>query len=607
MKRAGLLVLLGLFACGSSSRGDTADGGDHGHVADAGIDMVTDAGGPMMSGPDGGNAADSTPPGSEGGATIGTVLVPGSGFTGGSEPAPVGSATASGHDARAMARWDVVPYQSVSGQLDVGVIAFHVNGIDHVDIAVDGGPWATVKSMSLNPATGVWEYWVTLDASRFTAAKEVLLQAIAYPTAGQPRWLADESPSHNDPGDGTLRLEVDPTGAAAPTAYVAPTGSDTAGDGTQAKPYATLQGAVNGVPKLDGTTIYLEPGDYQAPDGAAEDNTRWLTVTAAPGADTTKVRLLGSAPNARWNTRRVRLQHMSIVPPASAGGGVVNPSQADRIIWFDGVTIDGGDRTVATGPTVNQADTYWTDVTIKEYANPVDTWNGAVQLARHVHAQGVLEDSFRLDRLLVDSSVDDVNTENTNRHPDVIQYEPDATPNNFIVYGLKATNVASQGIYINGTDWAIVNVLIQQSAGSQLLWQIDEGITNHVLLWHVTTVNQHLEWRNGSNTAMAKNVSVRNSCLEAMDFGPSSKGNATDTTLLMANMTIDDNHFATGMANGTHSTTGDPKFVSPAMTDFHPAPGSTLIGRVVTPIVPIDLELRSVAAGTGAIGALQAP
>jgi hypothetical protein len=91
-----------------------------------------------------------------------------------------------------------------------------------------------------------------------------------------------------------------------------------------------------------------------------------------------------------------------------------------------------------------------------------------------------------------------------------------------------------------------------------------------------------------------------------MDFGPSSKGNATDTTYLLAHMTIDDNHFVAGTPYGSKTTTGDPKFVDPAMIDFHPAPGSPLIGRVDRVIVPVDLEQTPVVAGTGAIGALQA-
>jgi hypothetical protein len=512
-----------------------------------------------------------------------------------------------------MARWDVVPYQTVAGTLGVGVVAFHVNGIDHVDIAVDGGPWVSVSQPSLNAATGVWEYWATLDAARFGASvdakaspfKEAALQAVAYPKVGQPRWLADESPSNNDPGDGTLRLEIGVGDPAPPTAYVSPAGKDATGDGTQAHPYATLQGAVDALSSLDGATVYLEEGDYYGPNGAGENNTRWLTITAAPGSDPAKVRLLGSAPGARWNTRRVHLQKLSIAPPASEAGSVANPSQPNRIFWFDGVTIDGGDRQVATGPTINQADTYWTDVTIREYANPVDTWNGAVQLARRVHAQGVLEDSFRVDRLLVDCSVDDVDPLTTARHPDVIQYEPDGTPNNFIVYGLKATNVASQGVYVNGSDWALVNVLIEQKAGSQLLWQIDDGLTDHVLFWHVTTVNQELEWRNGSKTALAKNVSVRDSCFDGMSFGPSSKGNATDTGTLLAHMTIDEDHFTHGTSYGSNATKGDPGFLDPTMLDFHPAAGSPLRGRVTSVLVPVDLEHSAVIAG-GAIGALQA-
>ncbi|GAG12791.1 unnamed protein product, partial [marine sediment metagenome] len=120
-------------------------------------------------------------------APPGAILIPGSGFSGPTaQPDPVGSGP--GVDAKAIARWDVVPFQTFDGDFNVGVVAFHINGIDRVEFAVDGGPWLSISEMSENARVGVWEYWAAVRASDF-ADGEIELRAIAYPLVGIPRVL----------------------------------------------------------------------------------------------------------------------------------------------------------------------------------------------------------------------------------------------------------------------------------------------------------------------------------------------------------------------------------------------------------------------------------
>src|SRR5690606_33560784 len=53
-------------------------------------------------------------------------------------------------DAKAIARWDVVPFQTFSGTMNVGIVAFHINGISKVDFEI-GGKTYTVTEATLNP------------------------------------------------------------------------------------------------------------------------------------------------------------------------------------------------------------------------------------------------------------------------------------------------------------------------------------------------------------------------------------------------------------------------------------------------------------------------
>lgn len=84
------------------------------------------------------------------------VLVPGDGFSGATaQPAAVGDSGAAGYDQTAIARWDVAPLQKFTGDLYVGIIAFHIEGIASVAFSVDNGAWVATATPTYNQQTSM--------------------------------------------------------------------------------------------------------------------------------------------------------------------------------------------------------------------------------------------------------------------------------------------------------------------------------------------------------------------------------------------------------------------------------------------------------------------
>ncbi|MCH8316356.1 MAG: hypothetical protein IIA64_10320 [Planctomycetes bacterium] len=112
-----------------------------------------DGGGGDGGGGDGGDGGGGGPP------PDGAPFIPaGDGFSGPTnEPGAIGNEDDPGYDAKVIAHWDVVPYQTFNGDFEIGVVAFHINGIDRVEFSAEGGSWTPVSEMTLNSRTNVWE------------------------------------------------------------------------------------------------------------------------------------------------------------------------------------------------------------------------------------------------------------------------------------------------------------------------------------------------------------------------------------------------------------------------------------------------------------------
>lgn len=148
-------------------------------------------------------------------------LNPGAGFSEDrAELAPIGDPENSFHQTKVVAVWNVIPYQDFDRELQVGVVAFHPNGIDRVELQVDGGEPLVVRNTYLNRRTGTFEYSARLDANDFETGR-IELRATAYPkTSGTPvhvpiadRGVASSSTSFSGEADGEFHqgeIEYEP-------------------------------------------------------------------------------------------------------------------------------------------------------------------------------------------------------------------------------------------------------------------------------------------------------------------------------------------------------------------------------------------------------------
>ncbi len=318
------------------------------------------------------------------------MLRAGSGFSGPtSQPAPLGNPSNPGFDARANARWDVVPYQTFDSTFNVGVVAFHINGIDRVEFSVNGGTWTAVRSMTKNPQTDVYEYTATLRAADFQDGA-IEVRAVAYPKVGEARVL--ESMPLNANSGGTL------TNAA--VRYVSPTGND-ANDGlSAASPKEHMVAAANSIGDCSGATIYLMAGDHVQGivPATCTTNGQWLTITRAPGTDIGDVTITGFSPSDGHGFYNATLIHYQGV---TFTGAVTGSTVRTDYVWIDGCEVDGHSSETSAAVDV----LYVTDSNFDNLVGTIGI-NGAT-LVRDVHFGYIQGDIIKQCLLSINVTVDE--------------------------------------------------------------------------------------------------------------------------------------------------------------------------------------------------------
>lgn len=549
------------------------------------------------------------------------VLTPGSGFSGAtSDPAAIGTADVRGFDARAIARWNVVPFQTFTGNFQVGVVAFHMNGVDRVDFSVNGGPWRSVTQMQLNPRTKTWEYTALLRATDFTDGP-VEVRAIAYPrTAGLPRVLEPLRLFSN--GQRTLP---------ALTAYVSPSGDDVAGTGAADAPFKSIFRAAkaiqdrSGVNRADGGTVFLTAGDHDWGRAGYNANgqyignlttvDRWLEIKAAPGVGRDLVRIASATSSGGLKNLRTRLTGLTLlVSPANAAATGTLP-----MLWIDDCRMVGPTRTtdIKWVPTSGYAGGAW--VTESEVQGGRYGILNA-RLVRNTRVSGTGDDAFTNNLMLVNVETNDLQIPaGSGYHGDVFQLHASATPlSNIIIYNLRATNCLAQPWHVGytghvrGPDWsdiALVNVLIEAEGTPTAQWIPS---TNHLLLWHSTILGAPVILRDsplpsGQTVVVPttiRNISFRNNIFQRLAFSHTGTTPRADDSSWATNNHFIDTTTHGARTVGTFITTGGSAsslFINSSADDYRPQTGM-LRGRFNTPIVPRDAAARQV---TDAIGALQ--
>lgn len=347
------------------------------------------------------------------------TLEPGTGFTGETpQPKQIGNTTEI-----AIAQWNVVPQQQISGEFDLGVVAHHIDGIDHVAISVDGGPWMKVSEPSINPRTGSEEYWATLDVVDRKGWQEV--RAIAVPKAGKPRLLP------------SIRLY--------------------AGENQGLFPEIALQPGTYNAQKLINTVSKHENG--------------WLTIRAADGVDPSQVIITGNASSVR---RHVRFHN--ITRKMTKWDEHNSRTDDNSWWWFDDCRIEGNRETRWL---LNEGGRqYYTDT---EITGINATFQSAWLLARNVVIEEAVEDVCRSFGMMVNVTIQKLDRgEYTQKHPDLFQWAGSEL-NNFIAQDVTSLNNVGQGLFAGAIkNSAFVRMNINVSGNYYGLHMLNK--TRNVLL-----------------------------------------------------------------------------------------------------------------------------
>ena len=555
------------------------------------------------------------------------IVRPGSGFANATpQPPRVGAPNTPGATAKAIARWDVVPYQDFDGDFHIGVVAFHINGIDRVEFSANGGPWVSVRNMQLNPRTGVWEYTAVVRASDFPDGL-LEVRAIAWPKeGGVPRVLAGPMDMVLDKarirGEYSLFLNANSSGTL-PVVFCwadAINGSDETGDGTEGNPFKTLVKATEHVQaqhgSTEGATIYLKAGEYAWAQTAFAfvpvSESRWMTISGAPGVAKEDVIISQTSGNGLRN-RNTRFTRLTLTVSPTTGAGVYHRAWADDIIvrrYDQTPTQEGG--VIRMGRYTGGV--WFTDCEFHSMIRGPREF----LLCRNARIHNIGGDAHREFRgMLINSHVWDLlNLDGT--HNDVMQFYSNSGSDpfeNIIIYGMRAIdNVAGQSFFVasntidNGMhrDWAVVNYLSSATGNGGAQWG---GPADHVLLWNYQQMNRGFTLRDNSESTTITNFSIRDSVFN--HFRMSHTGavpNLQDTSWAENNHYIDMGVFQ-ARSPGRNATTGGTYaslFIDADNGDYRPRPDSPLASRTSVPLIPIDVD-GMVRGSTGSIGALMPP
>lgn len=509
------------------------------------------------------------------------VLVPGSGFTGSTpEPPPTGPGP------RAIANWDVVPYQRFDGDLDIGVVAFHKDGIEEVLYSLEGGPWISSTDATKNPTTGVFERRAIVRASDLPDGP-CEVRAIAVAKSGKARVL---SPLLlvADAGSSLEKIER----------YVSNSGSDTTGDGSSANPFRTIVKAIDSIQmasndqNADSGIVYLEPGKYDYgpavwPPLVTEHT--FVTIRPVPGATKADVEI-DDASHPGLKTKLVHLQDLTISTL------LYGLKAENNRVWLDNCHLKGDGQETSVHPVgwlTGFVEEWATDTLVSDDKFGLEN----VNLLRNVRAERIGSDVFGQSRTVLNCSADDVDRgSQTSWHPDIYDFGASGVDfDNYIIYGLEVTNAFAQGVFIadevgSVNNCAFVNVFMEcYSHASQ--W---EAPGDHLLLWNTTFAEHSWNWRTPESTL--SNVSVIGNCFNKVSI--ISPATSVNDAWFQENHYVDSN----SITPGTGVTTGPPGFVDAVGDDYKPGPGSPLHDRVSPLLVPCDVagQPRSDPASAGA-------
>lgn len=351
----------------------------------------------------------------------------------------------------AIAKFDVVPDQVIVSPFNVGVLAFHMGGIARVDFSTTDGVVVvnnSVTTATLNPSTGVVEYWFQLDPVDF-ADGPITITATAVP----------DSPYAEETRVLTLNLFADSGGTWAndEVVYVSISGNDTTGDGTAELPYATLYKAVTQFRGDTSGTIKMFSGTHYI--NAFYDNNftpttipSWISIEPVDGVSREDVILASSEwATIRTYTNRIKFNGVTI-DNANIYQFYTGPGELwfDNCDWFssDGHGIYPYTEHNATWlPPVRSA-WFITNSIVRDKVNGV-LYSA---IARNVQMRKITADVLQESQLVVNCTIDDIPNIFAH-HLDIYQDLFGGVEDNIILYDIVVTNANdSQNFFLEPNE-----------------------------------------------------------------------------------------------------------------------------------------------------------
>ena len=495
------------------------------------------------------NTTSPADPADEGSTKCGADLIPGLGFSGPTqEPGPIGQGP--GSDAKVIARWDVVPHQDITGDFEIGVVAFHINGVDRIDMAVEGGNWTPLTSTCKNPRTGVAEYWGRLRISDFAQDGPVEIRAIAYPFVGVPRLLPSLVIHVN--GQQTLPSnEVFVAGS---------TGDDLLGDGTRGNPFQTIATGIAAAGN-GGIVTVIEAGTYEvAGQASAINNSRWITVRSEPGVfDVNDVVIAYGTPTlVRPNVARLKWKKISF---DFSNITTYYPESSDEV-WFDTVSWtdpygwEHGRTQVQVRVNRSIGASYATDSTAIQMLYGF----AHMTFGRNIIMNNLTGDALTNTEVVINATINGMDGHKApgGIHPDVSQMFGEWE--NIIRYGVFAWGIDHvQGLFHDHdntsiTNFAYVNYIVDNSNADPPISQLNSA-HEHVLFQNVSIVQQNFMFRDDKPDGDPKKFTAHNVLFANSTFDRLERANFASG--LPAGVTVKHGHFVHGELHGDMPTTGE--------------------------------------------------
>ena len=434
------------------------------------------------------------------------------------EPDPMGLTTAPGFDARAMARWNFVPHQTMAQPFNMGLVAFHGYGVNRVEFSVNDGPWTAVTAMKPNPESATNEYWIRIDPRQLPAG-EVEVRAVVYPNVGKCRVLGGViEGTQAAKGEYGMVFIADPTGtAASEKRYVSPTGSDTTGNGSLTNPFGSIMKAAKSIAVAQGGfadngVVYLLPGEHCYGNYAYSlltvVNKGYLTISPAPGVASSAAPIT-SCGSGGINVRRMHFANVTF-KPVGPTNLIIPQSTGDNRLWLDRCTILGAGRAITGSWTNGWRYTFYTNCYVTDTR---DGYGGG--LVRNCMVDVCGSDAFSGSGLVVGSYARKIDNSGTGYHPDFFQLYAGAgvVLENHILYrtsGIETSN--TQGLFAGSQipirDIAFVEVKVATNVPGGVMRAFQfMGPTQHMLVQNCTIAGSAM-WRPEAGFT-ASNVVIR--------------------------------------------------------------------------------------------------